>query len=109
MLAVNVPDIGSWIAKLMGHRWFFLISVHYFCFTKKTVREMLEKNGFEVIRIKPHIQTLELDYILKRALPILGPVGRALQKICRALGFARLQTPYWVGQTLVVARRKTSG
>ena len=106
LLAVNVPDIGSWIARLMGRKWVFLASVHYFYFTQKTVRQMLEKNGLGILQMKPHIQTLELDYILNRTIPVLGPIGAGIRRICQALGLARLQTPYWIGQTLVIARMK---
>jgi len=104
LLVVNYPDIGSWIAHLMGRRWVFLLSVHYFYFTRKTIRLALTKAGFRVVRIKPHFQTLELDYILFRAIPYVGLAGKAVRSLVRFTGLEKIQIPYWMGQTLVIAR-----
>lgn len=109
LIAVNCPDIGSWIARLMGRRWVFIISVHNYYFTKQTFRLMLEAAGFIPITMRPHLQTLELDYILFRAEPLLGPVARGLHAFARATRVGSAQIPYWIGQTLVVARRQDDG
>ncbi len=105
LLVVNYPDIGAWISRLMGRRWVFLLSVHYFYFTRKTIRKTLEKNGFSILKIKPHYQTLELDYILVRATPYVGFIAKALRALVNAAGIGKMQLPYWIGQTLVVAKK----
>ena len=105
LLVVNYPDIGAWISRLMGQRWVFLISVHNYYFTPRTIRAILAKIGMRPVLSKPHFQTLELDYILFRAEPLLGPVARACRGIAKRLGLSDAQVPYWIGQTLVVAER----
>lgn len=106
LIAVNCPDIGSWIARLMGRRWVFLISVHNYQFTKKTLEHILSAAGFQPLRMQPHIQTLEFDYILFRAEALLGPVAHGLRKLVKVIGLASAQVPYWMGQTLVIASRR---
>ena len=105
LLVVNYPDIGAWVSRLMGRKWVFLLSVHYFYFTRKTIRQALEKTGFIVLKIKPHYQTLELDYILVRATPYVGVIAKALRWLINAAGIGKMQMPYWIGQTLVVAKK----
>ncbi len=105
LLVVNYPDIGSWIARLMGRRWVFLISVHLYYFTRRTLRDLLGRVGFDVLDVRPHFQRLELHYVLERSEPLAGPLARAASRVAARLGLHRWQVPYWVGQTLVIARR----
>ena len=105
MLVVNYPDIGSWIARGMGRRWVFLLSVHLTYFTPATLERMLRETDLEPFMWKPHIQFLEVGYLLyrlNRYVPWLAPAGSA---VARTLHLEKLQLPYWVGQTLVLAKR----
>src|SRR3972149_3017210 len=46
LLVVNYPDIHSTVARLMGRRWVFLLSVHLYYFTRQTLARMLGELGF---------------------------------------------------------------
>jgi 2-polyprenyl-3-methyl-5-hydroxy-6-metoxy-1,4-benzoquinol methylase len=104
LLVVNYPDIGSSIARIMGRKWVFLLSVHLYYFTLETMIEMLKSTGFNVIRRKKHWQVLELGYILFRMKPYISSVSDIGSKIITAMGAEKIQIPYWVGQALVLAR-----
>lgn len=106
LLVVNYPDISSWLSKLMGRRWIFLLSVHLYYFNRKTIRKMLEKNGFEVIKIKPHFQTLGLGYLVFRMKNYSNLVHKIASPIVKVLHLGNLEIPYWLGQTLVIARKR---
>ena len=106
LLVINYPDIGSWIARLMGRSWVFLLDVHLYYFTRATIRTLLEGAGFEVIRIRPHVQRLGLGYILHRATPYAGPLARIAHRLVTRLGVGDRQAPYWIGQTVVIARKR---
>jgi SAM-dependent methyltransferase len=104
VLVVNYPDIGSWAARLMGQRWLFLTSVHLYYFDRGTMSKMLESTGFQVETIRPHVQRLELDYILFRGSLLSEALSKATRAVARAAGLGKRQVPYWLGQTFVVAR-----
>jgi 2-polyprenyl-3-methyl-5-hydroxy-6-metoxy-1,4-benzoquinol methylase len=106
ILVVNVPDIGSWLARVMGRRWLMLLTTHLYYFTRQTLGALLERVGFGVVVMKPHIQWLELGYVIKRGEPVAGPLARAAGAITRGIGLAGLHVPYWIGQTLVIARKQ---
>lgn len=108
LLVVNYPDIGSWISRAMGRRWVFLLSVHLYYFTRRTLTAMLEKAGFDVVVMKPHFQWLELGYVLTRAEPAAGAAVRVVRRAVSAAGLDTQEVPYWIGQTLVVARRRAT-
>lgn len=105
LVVVNYPDIGSWIARVMGRRWVMLISGHLYFFTRPTMRRLLSDEGFEIVEIRPHYQWLELGYILHRARAVAGVLAAIGQRVVTAAGLADRHVPYWIGQTLVVARK----
>jgi len=105
LLVVNYPDIGSWLSKVMRSKWIFLLSVHLYYFTPKTIKGILKTTGFKTIKTKPHFQTLQLDYLIFR----MQAYSKALHKLgkttTKMLRIGNLQIPYWLGQTLVIARK----
>jgi len=105
LLVVNYPDIHSLVARLMGRKWVFLLSVHLYYFTLETIRHMLEQTGFRVIKYQRHWQSLELGYIFYRMKPYISWASLLGTKAVRALGVQNVQIPYWMGQARVLARR----
>jgi 2-polyprenyl-3-methyl-5-hydroxy-6-metoxy-1,4-benzoquinol methylase len=104
-LALSVPDYGSLAARAMGRRWVFLLTVHLYYFTRGTLAALLRRCGFEPVRFRPHLQTLELGYVAQRAQPYLGPLGKVPRAVIRGLRLDHAPFLYWVGQTMVTARR----
>lgn len=104
LLVVNYPDFGSFVARILGKKWPFLLSVHLVYYTPQTIRKQLLKSGFEVLDIRMHWQTLELGYILKRMtayFPFIRFFGYVVEKI----GLSFLPIKYWMGQTQVIAKK----
>ena len=106
LLVVNYPDIGSFVAKSMGKRWIFLLSVHLFYFDRKTIKKILNETGFEVIKIKKHFQTLSLGYLVYRMKAYNEFLYKIGNKVVNLLHLNNFLIPYWLGQTLVLARKK---
>jgi 2-polyprenyl-3-methyl-5-hydroxy-6-metoxy-1,4-benzoquinol methylase len=106
LLVVNYPDIGSWIARAMGRSWVFLLDVHLYYFTRTTIRRLLNDCGFDVVTVRPHFQRLGFAYVLHRAARYVGGPARLAERLIRAFGAADRQVPYWMGQTLVIARKR---
>lgn len=113
ILVITYPDIGSWIAKLMGKRWVFMLSVHLFYFKRKTMSRILQKNGFEPFLFKPYFQRLTLGYILFRMNDLVFKSkehNSFIYKISKfsaeKLHIQNAQMPYWLGQTMVMARKE---
>ena len=105
LVVVNYPDTGSWIARALGRRWPFLSSVHLYYFTRETMKSLLKRHGFEVVEMRPHVQRLELNYLLSRGAVISGALSNSSRAAARLFGLCHRQVPYWIGQTFVAARR----
>lgn len=106
LFVLSYPDYGSIFARLLQRRWWFLLSVHLYYFTRQTIRRLLEENGFEVIAMQRLYPSLQLGYLFER-LEVYSPVvGRSLKSIARRLGAADRSIPYYASQTLVFTRSK---
>ena len=89
LLIVNYPDFGSFASRILGRKWPFLLSVHLIYFTPATIRRLLSKCGFEVVELRPYWQTLELGYVMQRAIPYFA-FFRWMEKIVNALGMGKV-------------------
>jgi len=65
LLVLNTPNIGSFYAKLMGNKWWNLMRMHIYYFDKKTIRKLLEKNGFKVLKIKDYSRIIIPRYAVE--------------------------------------------
>ena len=108
ILVVNYPDIGSLPSKLMGSKWIFLLSVHLWYFTPKTLRKILSKTGFQATLFKRHWQTLSLGYLVFRMEEYSKFLAKFSNFFVKLLHIENISIPYWLGQTLVVAKKKTN-
>jgi 2-polyprenyl-3-methyl-5-hydroxy-6-metoxy-1,4-benzoquinol methylase len=106
LLVVNYPDIHSLVARLMGRRWVFLLSIHLYYFTVETVGAMLSLTGFKMIKRRRHWQSLELGYILFRMEAYLSGLAKLGGKLVKFLRLEHIQIPYWMGQVLVLAEKE---
>ena len=46
---INYPNIGSLLSRLAGKNWWFILSVHLYYYTPKTITMLMEKAGFEIL------------------------------------------------------------
>lgn len=106
LLIVSYPDIGSWIARVLGRRWLFLTSVHLWYFDRATIARLLESAGFDEQATRRLYQRLELDYVLQRASVLSTGLSRTARAVIRPFGIGRAQISYWLGQTVVAAKRR---
>lgn len=77
LLVVGVPNIESVEARLFGRRWIGLdIPRHLTHFTPATLTRLVERSGFEVLRLRPAMFASSLSESLALSLP--GGAGRRL-------------------------------
>ena len=89
LLVVGVPNIESFEARVFGERWIGLdIPRHLSHFSPSTLSALVERSGFDVLRLRPAMFASSLSESLALALP--GRAGRWLlgSRIGRLLYFA---------------------
>ncbi|HLE29499.1 MAG TPA: class I SAM-dependent methyltransferase [Anaerolineales bacterium] len=80
-LVVHTMDISSLTAQMMGARWPFLMEMHLFYFSRKTLGVMLDKAGFEVAGTHTQGRYLRLGYLAGRVKALWRPAGQIMEWI----------------------------
>lgn len=104
LLIVNFPDISSLLAKAFGRKWWFLLSVHLYYFSPRTMKKLLDSAGFKFFKKKMHIQYLSLGYLLGRIGSYNKGVAKFLGAIASISRTSNLLVPYYAAQTNIFCR-----
>jgi SAM-dependent methyltransferase len=102
-LFLNVPDLDSWPARILGPRWPLLLPEHLNYFNRGSLAFCAERAGLHPVQFGQRAARFSLKYVAYR-LPQHGiPGSRLLQ---RATGGALADTliPVWLGELLAVLR-----
>lgn len=65
IIVFSTPNIGSLFAKIMGKKWWNLMNMHLYYFDRKTIKRILEKNGFSVLKIKSYPRIIIPKYAVE--------------------------------------------
>jgi SAM-dependent methyltransferase len=108
ILALSTGDIGTWSARLAGHRWHLLTPEHHnFFFETRTLRQLLEETGFDVLEARHRASLYSIAHVLYKlgTFRALRPISRAASRLGRSsLGSAGVPLNLYDIVT-VVARR----
>lgn len=92
LLCLTTINIDSAFASLMGRMWPELMQMHTYYYSKDTLKKLLYKANFEIIKIESHTRIVRLQYLISR----LNNYFPNLTKLC--LGLSNL---FRVGDVLV--------
>jgi 2-polyprenyl-3-methyl-5-hydroxy-6-metoxy-1,4-benzoquinol methylase len=100
LLVVHTMDIDSLFARVMGRHWPWLMEMHIYYFSQRTLRATLEKVGFRVIRSEPQGRYLRLGYFATRVGGFSAGLGRALGGLFRVLHVREMPVPLNFGDLI---------
>ncbi|MFQ5400331.1 MAG: class I SAM-dependent methyltransferase [Anaerolineae bacterium] len=105
-LVVHTMDVDSLIARLMGQRWPWLMDMHLYYFSQKSLAQMLRRIGFEVIWSGAQGRYLSLGYLTTRLGALFRPLGRLSSSVVGALGLHSVAMPVNFGDLFTVYARR---
>jgi 2-polyprenyl-3-methyl-5-hydroxy-6-metoxy-1,4-benzoquinol methylase len=106
LLVVHTIDIDSLFARLMGDRWPWLMEMHLYYFSRRTLQAMLEKAGFSVLRLRAEGRYLRLGYLMNRVAALIPWLGRPAERLVTRLGLRRLPVSINLGDLCTAYARK---
>jgi len=84
ILLLIAPSLDSWTRRLMRSRWMEYKVEHLYYFSARSIRLLLERCGFDEIRISPNRKVLTIDYLSRHfdrfRVPILSPLVGLLRR-----------------------------
>lgn len=106
VIALVLPDAGSWIARALGSRWWSVIPTHVQYFSRRSLRALLERHGWAVLDVATAPKAFTVGYYLSRLGGYSPALGRAAVAIASRIGIAgRLWAPDFRDRMAVIARR----
>lgn len=63
LLVLLVPDAESFWARILGERWWAVIRMHLFYFTRESATRLLEQSGFRVELVGTYPKRAKLGYL----------------------------------------------
>lgn len=107
LIIINFPNIEDIFSKVLGRKWWFILSAHLYYFSTKTLFLMLKKCNFIPFYAKPQFQQLELGYLIYRLKPYSNILFKLMSLPVNFLKLNKLQITYYASQTTVIARKTT--
>ena len=105
-LVVHTMDIDSALARLMGRRWPWLMEMHLYYFSRRTLRQLLKQAGFEWVRSEPQGRYLRLGYLMTRIRPYNRWVAAVLDRMIHLLGWRERPIAINLGDLITAYARK---
>lgn len=106
VLWLALPDAGSLLARMLGRRWWSVIPTHVQYFTRRSLTVLLERHGFEVLRVGTAPKAFSVGYYLGRVTGYSPRLARGLGRLASAAGIAdRMWAPDFRDRMAVIARR----
>jgi 2-polyprenyl-3-methyl-5-hydroxy-6-metoxy-1,4-benzoquinol methylase len=106
LICIHTMNVESPLARLMGHRWPWLMEMHLYYFSRRTLGEMLRKAGFTVVKMVTQGRFLRLGYLITRIEPYSSLVAGWMDKLATALGLKGWAVPINLGDLFTTFARK---
>ena len=71
IFAFSTLDISSWFPRLLGKRWPWMMAMHLYYFTPDVLRDMLNRQGMELIHVDGYRHYASLSYLFKKLIHFL--------------------------------------
>jgi len=107
LLVIHTMDLNSLFARLMGQRWPWLMEMHIYYFTRRTLAMLLERAGFQILSVRPQGRYLRLGYLATRIAAYSRPVGNGLGWLFGRLHLSQRAIPINLGDLVTIYARKS--
>ena len=106
VLAISTMDVDAWFPRLAGRHWPWYMQMHLVYFSRRTLPEMLRREGFHVAAVRTHRRTVRVSYLVSRISSYNRPAYRALAAMTRSSRVADRLIGVSLGDIFTVVARK---
>lgn len=105
-IVLHTMDIDSLLARVLGKRWPWLMEMHLYYFSRRTLKRMLESAGFEWVQAEPQGRYLRLGYLATRIGAMSRPAGASIVWLVNRLGWREQPVSINLGDLITAYARK---
>lgn len=105
-VVIHTMNIEGLFARLMGSQWPWLMEMHLYYFSARTMRCMLEKIHFEWKMSKAQGRYLRLGYLVSRLTPYSSRLMSVFEKLIKTVHLEHLPVAINLGDLMTVYAQK---
>jgi 2-polyprenyl-3-methyl-5-hydroxy-6-metoxy-1,4-benzoquinol methylase len=105
---ILTPDLGSVVARLAGTHWWGLLDDHYHYFDRRTLRRLLEDEGFTVERIAALGREFALQHWVYKLSQYSPRLQRAAESLLRATKMDGVRITISLGDQMACVAQKAA-
>ena len=98
--------IDSWLAKILGNNWPWIIPMHLSYFNQKNINYFLHKNNFEIVSISNHVHHAKINYAIKGLLNKFPSYIEFFSKLISFIIPNKLSIPFSLPDTKIIVAKK---
>lgn len=106
VFAFSTLDIHNWFPRLMGERWPWYMDMHLYYFSDPVMRDILEREGFEVVESRNYCHIITARYFLEKLASMGVPFVAKLSKTKFGEKLANFQIPFRFGDIKLYVCKK---
>lgn len=106
VLALSTMDVDAAVARLLGRRWPWYMQMHLYYFSRRTLKLLVERSGFEVLEIRHHQRIVRVAYLVSRLERRLGRLHGLLDGVVQSLGIGNRLVGVDLGDIVTLFARK---
>lgn len=108
LVCIHTMDIDSLFPRLLGPQWPWLMEMHLYYFSRRTLALLLEQTGFQVVTQMAQGRYLLLDYLLAQLSAASPGLSRVLRGGARRLGISQWPISINLGDLFTAFARKVA-
>lgn len=101
---LSTINAGSFVARLMGLRWPWLMDMHIFYFNTRTMGQILKEEGFSIVHIQNYTHYISSKYFIKK-LEHISKLGAVVPKALQGI-IGEFSIPFNLGDNMLVIAKK---
>lgn len=107
-LAISTLDVDTWMPRLLGKRWPWLMNMHIFYFSRGTLKTLLANAGFELVHCASYVHYASLRHFFRGGLRLLPGFLQALGERLIFLVPQRILIPVAFGDIKLFVAKKVA-
>lgn len=105
-LLLSTMNIDSHFARMLGKWWPWLMDMHLYYFTPKTIKLLLEKAGLQLKEISSYSHVISLDYLAYKVSAYSKWLSDIINKVLNSLRMNRIPININFGDFMTVIAQK---
>ncbi len=106
VFAVSTMDVEALFPRIAGRRWPWYMQMHLVYFSRRTLPELLRREGFHIVDSSTHVRRVRLSYLASRLDAYAPPLARLAGGALARVGLAERTVGVSFGDIFTVVARR---